>query len=151
MKPYVHDGTCFVWVPDFSVGLGGMNSNAADVCYQQWYYTIAASNSEVPPDRKAIYTAVKITGQCTGKEDDPLCRAILAQQKAINHPILDGKVSPPTGNSGDIRVGDSKALFAVRQAARFAYMFQDVWPRLDKIPGCPSSVMEVVKYSIPLP
>ena len=148
MKPYLHSSAGFAhfqWNLDGSVGKGGQNSVIADVSYVQWYYTMAVSFPETPPDRAAIYRQVSITGACTGRDDDPLVKAIFAQQRALNHPIIDGKASvAPAGG----RIGQT-AYFILRLNARFATQFPRQWPHLDLIPRCPPSVAQAVAEAIP--
>ena len=78
-----------MWSVESSVGKGGSNNSMADVCFIQWYYTMAALRPETPEDRKAVYRNVKVTGQCTGRDDDPLVKAITVHQRALNHPVID--------------------------------------------------------------
>ena len=148
MKPYLHDNIFLHWNLDASVGKGGANSVESDIAYLQWYYTLAADFSETPPDRKLIYKNVSITSKCSGRNDDPLVKAIVAQQKALSHPIIDGKVSALPGAAGHVRLGQN-AFFVIRLGARLANKFQQEWPRLDRMPRCPASVAEAVRRSIP--
>lgn len=148
MKPYLHSNgsfSHFQWNLDCSVGKGGQNNLPTDVSYLQWYYTLAVSFPETPADRAAIYKAVSITGKCTGKDDDPLVQSIFAQQRGLNHPIIDGKasVAPPGGKIGET------AYFILRVNARLATQFPRQWPRLDLIRNCPSSVAQAVLQAIP--
>lgn len=148
MKAYLHaDGGHFdfQWNVDCSVGKGGQNNLRADVLYIQWYYRLAAEQAETPPDRKALYREVKLTGTCTGRDDDPLVRAITTHQRSINHPQVDGRVSVATGSG---KVG-ATAFFVLRLGARIANMYPEQWPRLDKIPGCPPEVAEAARQAVP--
>lgn len=144
MRPYIY-GPKFMWNLDCSVGKGGSNSISADVSFLQWYYTLAANFHLTTPENKAVYRQVKITGTCRGVDGDPLVAAIIAQQRALNHPYIDGKASVVTGTG---KISD-KAFFLIRLEARFAVMFPDAWPRLDLIPNCPSSVLEVSRGAVP--
>ena len=144
MKSYIY-GPKFMWNIDCSVGKGGQNTISADVSFLQWYYTLAANFHLTTPENKAIYRHVKITGACNGQDTDPLVAAIIAQQRSLNHPYVDGKASVVNGTG---RVTD-KAFFLIRLEARFAVMFPSAWPRLDLIPNCPSSVAEIARNAIP--
>jgi hypothetical protein len=144
MHAYVY-GPKFMWVLDCSVGKGAANTVPADVAFIQWYYTHAANFHLTDPANRDIYRKVHITGVCTGLDSDPLVEAIFAQQRGMNHPIIDGKVSVVTGTG---RITD-KAFFLLRLEARFAVMFPDRWPRLDLIPGCPSGVKLASVAAIP--
>lgn len=148
MKAYLHaDGNHFdfQWNVDCSVGKGGENTLRADVLYVQWYYRLAADQSETPPERKAVYREVGLTGHCTGLDSDPLVRAITLHQRSINHPQVDGRVSVAKG-SGKL---DGTAFFILRIGARIARMYPEYWPRLDKIPGCPLEVAEAARQAVP--
>ncbi len=148
MKPYLHPvgaGFHFQWNVDCSVGKGGTNSLPTDVSYIQWYYTLAARHPLTTPDRKIIYQRVKVTGTCRGTDDDPLVAAILAHQRALNHPEVDGKISVAHGSG---KIGAS-AFFVLRLGARLANMYPNAWPRLDLIPECPGPVALAVRQSIP--
>ena len=118
----------------------------SDVSFIQWYYQLAADFPETPEARKAIYRKVQVTGSCLGTDSDPLVAAIMAQQKALNHPFIDGRVDVATG-SGSL---GSKAFMVFRIVARLATMFPNAWPRLDQIPRCPALVKQAVLNSIPL-
>ncbi len=144
MKPYLHDNTAFMWNLDSSVGKGGMNNNQTDICYLQWYYTLAAQFPGVDAAGKEVYKAVSVTGICSGRDDDPLVKAITAQQRALNHPVIDGKASALPGTSGNVRLSDHKAFFIIRLGGRLAYMYPQSWPRLDQMPRCPPSVAAAV-------
>ena len=144
MKSYIY-GPKFMWNIDCSVGKGAQNSISADVSFLQWYYTLAADFHLTTPENKAVYRNVKITGACNGKDNDPLVAAIIAQQRGLNHPYIDGKASVVTGTG---RVTD-KAFFLIRLEARFAVMFPNAWPRLDLIPNCPKSVADIARNAIP--
>jgi hypothetical protein len=148
MKPYLHpagNGFHFQWNLDVAVGKGGPNSSKCDVTYIQWYYTLAAAHALTPEDRKAIYRKVSVTGSCRGTDDDPLVVAIVAHQRALSHPYVDGRVSVAHGSG---KLGPS-AFFIFRLGARLANMYPQAWPRLDLIPTCPPCVAQAVREAIP--
>ena len=144
MQPCIY-GPKVMWNLDCSVGKGGANSIASDVSFIQWYYTHAANFGLTEPANREIYRKVSITGHCNGSDSDPLVAAIMAQQRAMNHPNVDGKVSVPAGGG---KVGPV-AYFLFRLEARFAIMFPDAWPRLDRIPNCPASIAQVSRGAVP--
>jgi hypothetical protein len=148
MKPFLHyagSSAHFQWNLSCSVGRGGQNSLPVDVSYIQWYYTLAAAHPNTPADRKAVYKKVSVTGTCRGTPDDPLVQAITAHQTALQHPIVDGKISVATG---DGRVGE-RAFFVLRLGARLSDMYPQYWPRLDLIPTCPPLVAQAVRDCVP--
>lgn len=144
MKPYIY-GPKFMWNLDASVGKGGANSNAADISFIQWYYTLAADFNLTTPENRAVYKKVRVTGACSGTDADPLVAAIIAQQRGMNHPTVDGKVSVVTGTG---KIGPN-AFFLLRLEARFAVMYPSAWPRLDLIPQCPPLVADAARSAVP--
>jgi hypothetical protein len=144
MKPFVY-GPKFMWNLDCSVGKAGANSIPCDVSFIQWYYALASDFHLTDPERKEIYRKVRITGACSGRDDDPLVQAIIAQQRIMNHPQVDGKVSVVSGSG---KMGEI-AFFLLRLEARMAIMYPKVWPRLDLIPKCPASVAECSRGAVP--
>jgi hypothetical protein len=134
-----------MWNLEHSVGKGGQNSSAVDTSYIQWYYTLAAKNVLTVPDRRAIYGRVKVTGICSGQDGDPLVDAIIAHQRGISHPVIDGRISVAHG-TGKIGL---KAFFVLRLGARLAYMYPRLWPRLDLMPECPTIVAQAALEAIP--
>jgi hypothetical protein len=148
MKPWLHHAgpkAHFHWNLECSVGKGGQNGLACEVSYIQWYYTLAARHPNTPLERKAVYSKVAITGVCLGTEADPLVQAILIHQKALQHPIVDGKISVA---HGDGRIG-ANAFFILRLNARLSDMYPNAWPRLDHIPNCPALVADAVRAAVP--
>ncbi|AKC85916.1 hypothetical protein [Pseudoxanthomonas suwonensis] len=148
MKPYLHTGgnyAHFHWNLDSSVGRGGQNSNPCDVSYLQWYYALAAAHPNTPEERKVVYRKVRITGTCAGTDADPLVGAIIAHQRHLKHPQVDGRVSVARGTGF---VGTS-GFFILRIGARLAHMHPRAWPRLDLIPGCPPLVAQAVQNAVP--
>src|SRR5262245_60214028 len=103
MKPYIHIDTMH-WNLSSSVGKLAQNSDAAYVSYIQWYYTLAAEHPDTPDERKRVYREVRVTGTCSGRDDDLLVKAILIHQRALNHPVIDGRISPAHGYAGDVRI-----------------------------------------------
>ena len=144
MEPYVY-GPKFMWNLSASVGKGGANSNVADVSLIQWYYTLASNFYLTDQANKDVYRKVQVTGRCIGTDSDPLVAAIMIQQRSMNHPTVDGKVSVVSGGG---KLGD-KAFFLLRLEARFAVMFPGAWPRLDLIPNCPAVVKSAVLSAVP--
>ena len=144
MKPYIY-GPKFMWNLDCSVGKGAGNNIISDVSFIQWYYTLAAGFHLTEETNKAIYRKVQVTGMCSGKDSDPLVAAIIAQQRSMNHPQIDGRASVVTGTG---KVG-ANAFFLLRLEARLAVMYPNAWPRLDLMPNCPPSVAAVSKGVVP--
>jgi hypothetical protein len=95
----------------------------------------------------AVLAAAKAV-RMTGTIDTETVAAIRAVQENLKakHPgeIVDGRVRPADGG---VSVG--KAVWAVRHLnGTIQTRFGDVWPRLDKIPGCPSEIQQMVRREV---
>lgn len=150
MKPYIHSwasgtGNSILWNIGSSVGKGAANNSPCDIFYLQWYYTLSAQAGITPEERKVIYRKVQMTGHCRGTDNDPLVAAISAQQEAMAHPRIDGRINVAHG-AGKI---DGKAFHILRLGARLATLYPNLWPRLDLMPGCPALVAQAVRDVIP--
>ena len=148
MKPYIHSGgnvSLILWNIDASVGKGGANNSPCDISYLPWYYTLSSHFHLTGEDEKVIYRKVQITGHCQGTENDPLAAAIIAQQKALGHPHIDGRINAAHGTG---LIG-AKAFHILRLGARLAVMYPNLWPRLDLMPRGPAGVAQAVRDTIP--
>jgi hypothetical protein len=77
---------------------------------------------------------------CTGKADDPLCKAIVAwqQSRSVYGSPLDGHISKFAGDSFHYSGAKDMQLYLL--AAINAFIndgLGDRWPRIDLIQGCP--------------
>lgn len=135
----------FIWNLTANVGIGSPNRRE-DVQLVQFGYFAAANNAKNPPrpDLKAIYAAVKPGGDFTGREDDPLIRAIRAHQKVRGGP-QDGHVSVMTGG-GIYASGDGPHTFIiVALNNNLVDLVPDGFPRLDQHAACPPDVRDAVR------
>jgi hypothetical protein len=140
--------TIILWSIETSVGLNAQNSNSEDISYVQFYYTLAAKDIRFSQDRRDVYAQVSVTGQCDGTDNDPLVNAIWIDEQALNHPFKDSKLSVVQNPEGMIPPGENTAWMILRLGARFCSMYPDIWPRIDKIPGCPEAIKQAVLRAI---
>jgi hypothetical protein len=135
----------FFWNLDGAVGEHGANK-IDDVQLIQFYYQLYPRLTRGAPE-PAVLAQVKaaagtMDGRCSGRPDDPLCQAIRAHQQRNRLPIVDGRVS----------VSQKDATFGPREQNFFMIIMMmtaisatfDIYPRLDKIPGCPPLVRQKV-------
>lgn len=133
-----------IWNLTANVGIGQPNQRE-DVQLVQFGYFAMANNTKNPPkpDLKAIYAAVRPGSEFTGREEDPLMRAIRAHQRSRGG-AQDGRVSVMRGLSYQGADGPHSFIVLVMNN-NFADLMPDDFPRLDKHLGCPQSVREAVR------
>ena len=95
----------------------------------------------------AVLAAAKSV-RMTGAMDTETIAAIRAVQETLKAKrpgeIVDGRVRPADGG-----VSPGKAVWTVRHLNRtIQTLFGDVWPRLDRIPGCPSEIQQMVRREV---
>jgi hypothetical protein len=134
----------FIWNLTANVGPAQPNK-LEDVHFVQLSYYAMANNAKNPPrpELRAIYAAVKPGAAFTGREDDPLIRAIRAHQKARGG-MQDGRISVMRGNF--YHMSDGPHTFMVTALNNnLVDMMPDDYPRLDKHPICPQAVRDAVR------
>lgn len=150
MRPIVANNW-FLWNIDQSVGKNASNGNSADISLVQWYFVqLATRPAGVNPAHLSIYRAVRVTGSCSGRDDDPLVVAILTWQNSEHadraHSTVDGHVSVAQGTGFYAAAAPFMILML---SDELAHWFPNVYPRLDLIPGCPSAIANAVRAAIP--
>jgi hypothetical protein len=130
----------FFWNLSANVGVRSANQRD-DVQLVQFGYFAFANNSKFPPPPalKDIFGAVKPGAEYSGKEDDPLTRAIRAHEKARGGP-QDGHVSAMKSLSYD----GIHSYILVALNNNLVDLLPDDFPRLDRHNACPSRVKEAV-------
>jgi hypothetical protein len=129
----------FFWNLDANVGLASPNKTD-DVQLVQLAYSIRARRLDLHPASKAAFAAVKVGAPCTGREDDPLVRAIRAHQRDRGG-TQDGRVSTIRTTNGVYH--DSGGEHSYMLTALINNIFDampDDFPRIDKHPSCPPAL-----------
>jgi hypothetical protein len=127
------------------VGAPPAQNGREDVLLVQFAFNLIGFHpiSTTSPAVLAAAKAVRMTGAI----DPETVAAIRAVQEhlKVKHPgqIVDGRVSPA---HGDIFYGEIWTVCHLNFT--FQARFKDVWPRLDKIPGCPSEIQQMVHREV---
>jgi hypothetical protein len=131
---------------DGVVGAAPAQNKSEDVYLVQFYFLILAANpGETRPDIVAAAKNVKVTGTI----DQATVTAIRTTQqciKATEAPgtVVDGRVSPAKG--GYSYGSGVWTIVYLNSMIRKRYV--DIWPRIDKIGGCPGAVKDMVTRTV---
>jgi len=141
----------FFWNLHQSVGKNASNSNPTDVGFVQWSFVQATTHpGGMDPADLHVYGAVRVTGACSGRDDDPLVAAILALQRNARRRkpamLVDGHVSVAHDS---ITYAPHAAFLILDLCTAFAGWYPNAYPRLDLMPGCPADVAAAVRNTIP--
>lgn len=140
------DGPKFSWNIDGDVGLGSANKTD-DVQLVQLGYSVLAQSVRQPADLRAVCAQVKPGAVCTGREDDPLVKAIRAHQATFVG-TRDGRVSVvKTSNALYVDAGGPHAYLLLRLLNNVFDAQPGDFPRIDKLPACPAALRAVVVAS----
>ena len=131
----------FFWNISANVGVSSPN-RTDDVHLIQFGYFIMSTSKFTAPNLKPIFADVKVGAPCTGREDDPLIKAIRAHQKDRGGP-QDGHVSSLKTSEAGFAPGRSFMLVAIMNNI-FDATAND-FPRIDRHPQCPQSVKIAVQ------
>ena len=131
----------FFWNIDANVGVASPN-RTDDVHLIQFGYFIMSTAEVTSADLKPIFAGVKVGVPCTGREDDPLVKAIRAHQRSRGGP-QDGHVSKLSSDAAGFAPGRSFMLVAIMNNI-FDATAND-FPRIDRHPQCPPSVKIAVQ------
>lgn len=122
---------------DGNVGQGCPN-NAQDVELVSFFFSCVANDPGRPLDQKQVFGKVRPTSTCT----PDLVAAINKLSEVLKSP-RDGRVSVAKGATGAITGGG--AFMIVQLNYQVKKFNTDVWPRIDKMPGCPPGLGSKVR------
>lgn len=120
--------------------VGTKSPNRADdvALVQLGFRALAPSGFAPAMEDHKVFAAVDWTGHCSGEESDPLVRAIRRFQAIAPNGVRDGHISTIKDADGIFRLGSSKGTYAlVDLMSAVMEVHAGVWPRLDRIDGCP--------------
>jgi hypothetical protein len=141
--PYQEELPVFFNV-DGAVGAQPAKNNREDVLLIQFAFQVIANNpiATTHPDFLAACKQVKITGVI----DPQTIHAIRQMQLKNSMPgaIADGRVSPAKVG---VSYGESTYSIAILMNS-LQNRNVDLWPRIDKIPGCPTELQAMVKRTV---
>lgn len=132
---------------DGVVGKSPAMNNREDVLLVQFAIAHTAAN-RLPGASEAFYEAAKAV-RVTGTIDNETINAITAMQLEVKrkHPgtIVDGRVSPSQGAYG-YGSGGGSSIVILNESVQHRNV--DVWPRIDKIAGCPGELKQMVVRTV---
>jgi hypothetical protein len=125
---------------DGVVGANPAQNLREDVLLVQFAFEILGKEPlpTTPPEVLAAAKAVRPTGMI----DKATINAIFVLQGALGNPatVVDGRVSPVKGG-----YSYGSAMWTIVHLNNFMQnRHVDVWPRIDKIQGCPSELKQMV-------
>jgi len=127
---------------DGVVGAAPAQNKREDVLLVQFGFKILADSPRpgTPPALLAAARAVRVTGV----SDAPTVTAIRSLQQSLKEgaagTVVDGRVSPARS---DYSYG--AGLWSIVQLNEFIQGRNvDLWPRIDKVPGCPDELKQMV-------
>lgn len=134
----------FYWNIDANVGVNCPNLRD-DVDLVQLGYKALAAFGNCPPSLKALVANITVGGAYSGKEDDPLTKAIREDQK-LRGGAQDGRVSVIKGSG--VYYSSSNAYILATLDSHLCINNPTVYPRLDQIKGCPPALAARVLASM---
>jgi hypothetical protein len=127
---------------DAPVGAPPAQNKREDVLLVQFAFKVNADTAgpKAPPSLIAAAKAVRVTGMI----DQETITAIRVLQEELKkgrkETVVDGRVSPARGAYG---FGGALWVIVVLNNS-LQNSFVDIWPRIDKIPGCPAELKQMV-------
>lgn len=131
---------------DEVVGAMPASNLREDVLFVQFAFTVIASSPTpgASPEFNAAVAAVSMTGVA----DQATINAITATQKEIqkkgNAGVVDGRVSPAKG--GYSYSGTLWTIVHLNESVQARNI--EIWPRIDRIAGCPSELQAMVVRTV---
>jgi hypothetical protein len=132
---------------DEAVGAAPAANRREDVLLVQFAFHVIARWPTAHTDA-AVLTAARAV-QVTGVIDATTIAAIRAHQDAKRRRggvgvVIDGRVSPARGYAYGADAYWTIAHLNLSMRNRF----MDLWPRIDKVPGCPAGLREMVLRTV---
>jgi hypothetical protein len=128
-------GPLFYWNVDQAVGKNGANK-FDDVLFVKWcFYKLGKFHGTAPEVRAAI-DKMTVNEYCNGRDGDPLVEAIKTLQRFLNHPLVDGRVSPARTGEGNYYYAGTRSTFLILYPlnAVLQQMYPAQFPRIDLMP-----------------
>lgn len=126
-------GPAFFWNIDGPVGLNGTNK-LDDVLFVQWCFYKLGKYERMPADLRAVCSKTPVSGNCTGREGDPLIASIKALQRFDVGAKVDGRVSPAIHGPIYKYHGEGHQLVIILLNAVLRNMYPQQYPRIDLMP-----------------
>jgi len=132
---------------DAVVGAAPAVNNREDVLLVQFAFTVIASKPS--PNSSPVFHQAAAAVKPTGTIDQATINAIRAAQQQARDlgsksTVVDGRVSPASGGYG--YGGPTYTIVNLNESVQGRNL--DLWPRIDKIPGCPPEVKQLVVRTV---
>lgn len=131
---------------DGVVGAAPAVNNREDVLLVQFAF-VTMSASKLPGTSEEFYQAARAV-QLTGVADQTTVNAIRALQLEVKkrqpNTIVDGRVSPAKGTYG--YGGGAYSIGHLNESMQHRHI--ESWPRIDKVPGCPAELKQMVVRTV---
>lgn len=127
---------------DGVVGAGPAANKREDVLLVQFAFKVAAGSAHqrISHDERAAFGAVNVTGVVDAATINAIRAEQNDQRRTHGTGVVDGRVSPAKG--GTHYAGSAWSISRLNNNMQDIYC--DIWPRIDKIPGCPSELIQMV-------
>jgi hypothetical protein len=128
-------GPLFYWNVDGVVGKNGMNK-FDDVLFVKWCFYKLGKFQGTAPEVRAAIDKMTVNENCNGRDGDPLVEAIKTLQRFLNHPLVDGRVSPVKTGEGTYQHAGTRGVFLILYPlnAVLQQMHPQQFPRIDLMP-----------------
>ena len=130
---------------DGVVGAAPAQNLREDVLLVQFFMRFALDKTGyhgISPDDARTVSSLKVSGVCDQATVDVIYLSQYYRKKETPSVVADGRISP--ARAGGEYSKDSKWTI-ITLNWRIKELIQDIWPRIDKIPGCPPELTQLVK------
>jgi len=129
---------------DDVVGANPARNSSEDVWLVQFFMRFALDKAGVQglsPAEAIIINSFKVTGTCDKATVDVIHMSQRFRKMQTPSVVADGRISP--ARAGGEYSKDSKWTI-ITLNHRVKELSRDVWPRIDKIPGCPPQLSDLI-------
>ena len=129
---------------DGVVGSNPAVNNREDVLLVQFAFKVIAAKPQgiSSPESQKVFQAVQTTGIIDQATIDAIRAGQMEVKKQKPKAVVDGRVSP--ASSGSYGFGGGASYFVVTLNESIQMRHTEIWPRIDKIPGCPPELTQMV-------
>jgi hypothetical protein len=127
---------------DSQVGAPPAPNKREDVLLVQFAFKVNSDNAtKASPRLLAAAKAVKVTGTV---DQETITAIRVLQEELAKGTVVDGRVSPAKGGYS---YGSGMWTIVILNNS-MQESFVDIWPRIDKIPGCPAELKQMVMRQV---
>jgi hypothetical protein len=133
---------------DGVVGANPATNSPEDVLLVQFFMRFALDKTSyqgISPNDARVIGALRVTGVCDQATVDVIYLSQYYRKQETPSVVADGRISP--ARAGGEYSKDSKWTI-ITLNYRVKELTKDVWPRIDKIPGCPPQLTQMVARTL---